>query len=66
MPVVVFDKSLPDLPFDSVILEDEEAARRATRHLIDTGCKRIGGLFGSPNLLITQKRLHGFRMALSS
>jgi len=66
MPLVVFDKSLPDLPFDSVILEDEEAARRATRHLIDTGCKRIGGLFGSPNLLITQKRLHGFRMALSS
>ncbi len=66
MPVVVFDKSLPDLPFDSVILEDEEAASRATRFLIDTGCRRIGGLFGSPNLLITQKRLQGFRNALSS
>lgn len=66
IPVVVFDKSLPGLPFDSVILEDEEAARRATRHLIDTGCKRIGGLFGSPNLLISQKRLQGFRSALLS
>ena len=65
MPVVVFDKSLPDLPFDSVILEDEEAACRATRHLIDSGCTRIGGIFGSPNLLITQKRLQGFRRALS-
>lgn len=65
LPVVVFDKSLPDLPFDSVILEDEEAACRATRHLIDSGCKRIGGIFGSPNLLITQKRLQGFRQALS-
>ena len=64
MPVVVFDKSLPDMPFDSVILEDEDAARRATQFLIDSGCKRIGGLFGSPNLLITQKRLQGFRKAL--
>ena len=64
MPVVVFDKSLPELPFDSVILEDEDAARRATQFLIDSGCKRIGGLFGSPNLLITQKRLQGFRKAL--
>lgn len=65
MPVVVFDKSLPDLPFDSVILEDEEVARRAAQFLIDTGRKRIGGLFGSPNLLITQKRLQGFRKALA-
>lgn len=64
MPVVVFDKSLPELPFDSVILEDEDAARRATQFLIDSGCKRIGGLFGSPNLLITLKRLQGFRKAL--
>jgi LacI family transcriptional regulator len=65
MPVVVFDKSLPDLPFDSVMLEDEEAACRAARFLIDSGCKRIGGLFGSPHLLITQQRLRGFRRALS-
>lgn len=64
IPIVMFDKIQEDLPFDSVVLEDLESAAFAVQHLIDTGCTRIAGLFGNPNMLITQKRVQGFRKAL--
>ena len=64
IPIVVFDKILESLPYDSVILEDEASASFAVKHLIKTGCKNIGGIFGNPNLLITQSRVQGYRKAL--
>lgn len=64
-PVVLFDKILDDLPYDSVVLEDFESAYVATNHLINTGCRRIAGIFGNRNLRITQLRLEGFRKAIS-
>ncbi|MBK7936302.1 MAG: LacI family DNA-binding transcriptional regulator [Lewinellaceae bacterium] len=63
-PVVMFDKILDGLPYDSIVLEDFESARLAASHLIETGCRRIAGIFGNPNLRITQLRLDGFRQAL--
>ena len=65
IPIVLFDKIQEGLPFDCVLLEDEESAAFAVRHLINTGCTRIGGLFGNPNLLITQRRVQGLRKALA-
>ena len=65
IPIVMFDKILKDLPFDSVILEDVASAAFAVQHLYKTGCTRIGGLFGNPNLLITQLRVQGYRRALN-
>lgn len=64
IPIVMFDKVEADSPFDSVILQDTASAEYAVLHLIATGCKRIGGLFGNPNMLITQQRVQGFRKAL--
>ncbi|MBP6826883.1 MAG: LacI family DNA-binding transcriptional regulator [Saprospiraceae bacterium] len=63
-PVVMFDKIREDLPYDSVVLEDFESAVVAVRHLAQTGCRRIAGIFGNPHMRITQLRLEGFKHAL--
>lgn len=64
-PIVMFDKILEDLPYDAVVLEDFQSAAVAARHLFDTGSRRIAGIFGNPNMRITQLRLAGFRQALA-
>ncbi len=63
-PVVMFDKIIDDLPYDAVVLEDFQSAYVAVKHLITTGCSRIAGIFGNPDLRITQLRLEGFRQAI--
>ena len=64
-PVVMFDKIIEGLPYDAVVLEDFQSAYTAVKHLIDTGCTRIAGIFGNPDLRITQLRLDGFRQAIT-
>ncbi|MCA0236516.1 MAG: LacI family transcriptional regulator [Bacteroidetes bacterium] len=63
-PVVMFDKIIDDLPYDAIILEDFQSAYSAISHLIATGCKKIAGIFGNPDLRITQLRLDGFKQAI--
>ena len=63
-PVVMFDKIIDDLPYDAVVLEDFQSAYVAVKYLITTGCSRIAGIFGNPDLRITQLRLEGFRQAI--
>lgn len=64
IPVVLFDKIMPGLPLDSITLEDSASTVAAVNKLIHTQCANIGGIFGNPNLLITQLRLDGFRLAV--
>jgi LacI family transcriptional regulator len=61
IPVVVFDKSQETPLFDEIIIDDAAVVREAIIHLHNHGCKKIAGLFGNPGLVITQRRLHGFR-----
>ncbi len=63
-PVVMFDKIIEGLPYDAIVLEDFQSAYTAVNHLISTGCRRIAGIFGNPDLRITQLRLDGFRQAI--
>jgi len=65
-PVVMFDKIIEHLPYDAVVLEDFQSAVMAVKHLLDTGCRRIAGIFGNPHMRITQLRLEGFRHALQA
>lgn len=64
-PVVYFDRVLDYLQVPKVIIHDELAAYQATTHLIGRGYRRLCGLFGNPNLSISQQRYQGFRRALS-
>jgi DNA-binding LacI/PurR family transcriptional regulator len=65
VPVVFFDRVLPQTHSCSVTVDDLEITRQAVEHLLSKGHRRIGGLFGDPKLSITRERLIGFRETLS-
>ncbi len=64
LPLVFFDRIVPEIETDQVIIDDEDAAYRATMHLIETGKKRIAHFAGPPNLLIGRDRKNGYIKAL--
>lgn len=63
-PLVLFDRMVPGLLADQVIIDDREAAYRATRHLIEGGRRKIVHFAGPQNLLIGQQRKEGYLQAL--
>ena len=50
--------------FNTVVLDDEEAALLATRHLLELGHTQIGMVTGPSSEACTQKRILGFERAL--
>ncbi len=65
IPLVFFDRATSEIVADQVIIDDMEAAYKATRHLIETGHKRISHFAGPQNLLIGRNRLQGYINALT-
>jgi len=65
IPLVFFDRIAPEINADQVIIDDMEASYKATRHLIETGRKRIAHFAGPQSLLIGRDRLQGYLNALS-
>jgi LacI family transcriptional regulator len=64
IPVVFFDRSFPGVESTSVVIDNEEAAYKATRHLIEQGCKKIMHLAGNLNRDVYADRLKGYKRAL--
>ncbi|MGV8092302.1 MAG: LacI family DNA-binding transcriptional regulator [Mangrovibacterium sp.] len=64
IPLVFFDRIVSEIITDQVIVDDEEAAFKATRHLIQKGRKRIAHFAGPGNLLIGRDRKNGYIRAL--
>jgi DNA-binding LacI/PurR family transcriptional regulator len=64
VPLVFYDRIVPNFITDQVIIDDFDAAYRATKHLTDTGRKRIAHFAGPQNLLIGQQRKEGYKKAL--
>jgi len=64
IPLVFFDRVYEGINTAKVITDDLECGYKATRHLIDCGCKRIALLSISNYLAISNKRLEGYRQAL--
>lgn len=66
IPVVYFDKVLLNINSHKVIIPGEQAAFIAVQKLISQkrGIKKIYGLFGDPQLSITNDRVEGFKKAL--
>jgi DNA-binding LacI/PurR family transcriptional regulator len=64
IPLVFYDRIVPGIPADQVIIDDLDAAYRATRHLVDNGRKRIVHFAGPQKLLIGQQRKEGYLKAL--
>jgi LacI family transcriptional regulator len=63
-PIVFFDRICDEIDTHKVSVDDFEGAYQATEHLIQQGCKSIAHIAGPPDLLISRRRLHGYRSAL--
>jgi LacI family transcriptional regulator len=64
VPVVLVATGRPPERVSSVGIDDFEAARAMTRHLLAMGHDRIGFVIGNPNQHASARRLEGYRAAL--
>ncbi len=64
VPLVFYDRIVPGFDADQIIIDDFDAAYRATRHLIDGGFQKIFHFAGPQNLLIGQQRKEGYIKAI--
>jgi LacI family transcriptional regulator len=63
VPTVLLDMYVEDLAYDVVKLDNVEATRLATEHLIGLGHRRIAVLTGLADLATSKDRLEGFMQA---
>lgn len=64
IPIVFFNRVCDDMEVPKVIVDDFDGAYKAVEHLISRGKKRIAHLAGPSSLLISEKRLNGYKAAL--
>ncbi len=64
-PIVFFDRCCEEIDTAQVSTNDFESGYNAAQHLITAGCKRIGLLSISDSLCISNKRMAGYKQALS-
>ncbi len=64
VPMVFVDRSCDEVISDKVLVDDFDGAYKATKHLIENGCKNIVHLAGPQNLEIGIQRKEGFLAAL--
>lgn len=64
IPTVFVARDIPSDRFSSVTADSVEAAHKATRHLIEQGCRRIAILCGPSHMKMVADRKHGYIEAL--
>lgn len=65
IPLVMFDRKMPIENTSSVVQDDYDGAYKATRHLIEQGCRKIYHYRGPQNVSIWSDRDRGFRQAMT-
>ncbi|MCB8874228.1 LacI family DNA-binding transcriptional regulator [Acidisoma silvae] len=65
-PIVMVDRALPKLPFDSVVIDNRAAAMEITDYILSLGHRRVGIVSGGLHLAAMEERLEGFRAALTA
>lgn len=65
-PFLLFDRVNEEIPVSKVTFNDEGGAYQATKHLLETGCKRVMYVSGPEDLYISKKRKEGYLNALSA
>ncbi|NIJ45087.1 LacI family transcriptional regulator [Wenyingzhuangia heitensis] len=66
VPLILFDKVSRKVPCTQVIIDDEQAAFNAVKHLIDTGRKRIAIFKETNDSFNSLKRYEGYLRALKT
>lgn len=64
IPLVFFDRVVPELKAHKIVVDDFAAGMKATQHLIDQGYKRIAHLAGPTVLNTYHGRMEGYKAAL--
>lgn len=62
---LLLDKVMSNPKHPSVSIDSAEASYKAVSHLIKKGHRQILGVFGSPKLEISQRRIEGFHRAMA-
>lgn len=60
VPAVIFDKTVPQNIFESVVFDNKKNAELSAEKLISHGCRNILAIFGNESLEITQNRKEAF------
>jgi len=63
-PLVVFNRVSNEIAASKVVFDDLKSGYKATRHLIDCGCKHIAHIAGPANLQLSEDRKEGYKNAL--
>jgi LacI family transcriptional regulator len=66
IPAVLVACGAPDARLGAVSIDDFEAARQMTCHLVELGHRRIGFIAGHPNQSASGRRLQGYRAAIAA
>jgi LacI family transcriptional regulator len=66
IPMVFFDRCIPDPYFSRVVVDDRKGAARAMEYLIRQGYTRIAHLAGPPDISIAEERCAGYVDALNA
>ncbi len=64
IPLVFFDRVVPEIETDKIVVDDFNGGFRVTQHLINQGYKRIGHIAGPQNLMTYFDRKKGYTQAL--
>ncbi len=64
IPLVFFDRVVPEIETDKIVVDDYMGGFRVTQHLIDQGYQRIGHMAGPQNLMTYADRKNGYADAL--
>ncbi len=63
-PLVLFDRKVAGAHLDSVVIDNEEAALKLTRHLLAGSYRKIAGIFGAKSFTASA-RIKGFQAAFA-
>ena len=64
IPLVFFDRDSEEIDASKVMVDNEQSAYEAVKHLIENGCKRIAFLAGPINVSVSNQRRLGYLRAL--
>ena len=66
LPLVFFDRIPAEIETHKVVADNAGGAFQATKHLLETGRRRIAHITSLPGLSITKERLSGYKAALEA
>ncbi len=65
LPVVLFDRFVPGVDCDTVVINNEQSTYDATKHLVEQGFRNIAFITLDSKQLQMQERLRGYEKALA-